>query len=160
MWPRLGHWLQIVLNATAYLAHSIILSGPFQWAAYQPLQTPRPLLKDQRCRKSVCSKEHSLGFFSRPYGHIFYMLCRALPRLPPGSNPRWDLSFEGSRSFSSMHSLLPSESISHPDISFSESTRRGWDEPRAALLRTCGSEEPPRFGCAAAARGEQSRTGV
>lgn len=79
MWPRLGHWLQIVLNATAYLAYSIILSGPFQWSAYQPLQTPRPLLKDQHCRKSVCSKEHSSVFFMELWTYILYALQSLAP---------------------------------------------------------------------------------
>lgn len=77
MWPRLGHWLQIVLhclNAAAYLADSIILSGPFQRSAYQPLQTPRPLLKDQCCRKSVCSKEHSHAFSMALRAYILYAL--------------------------------------------------------------------------------------
>lgn len=135
MWPRLDYWLQIVLhclNATAYLASSIILSGPFQWSAYQVLQTPRLLLKDQRCRKSVCSEEHSPSF-SIELTDMCYVLLGALALAPSWKQSQtrsliWGVSLLQLRVPSLIHSLLQTASISHQDVSFRQSMGRSWTQ--------------------------------
>lgn len=156
MWPRLDYWLQIVLhclNATAYLASSIILSGPFQWSAYQVLQTPRLLLKDQRCRKSVCSEEHSPSF-SIELRTCVMCFSEPWPWLLPGSNPRQDLSFEGSHCFSSGSPAWFTACCKQQTspIKTSPSDRaRGEAEPKpcAGLFCSRSGEDLTRLGCGA-----------